>query len=185
MVFYHLRVGYRAGTGHSLPRCARGPQPSVPSPLPFRLSSECLWSWQSCGKYQNMQKKTKHTCTLNCTSTYVQKDLYDRLLFALRLEYEIFKQRYVQLLECLQCGQHNCMEERSVPDFISLKLCCWVLRPPTCPVSVFPVFSVSRTGSAFLLDTCTASHLPSLLLHVIQQDYYYSVIQLKNDKGGR
>lgn len=44
MVFYHLRVGYRAGTGHSLPRCARGPQPSVPSPLPFRLSSECLWS---------------------------------------------------------------------------------------------------------------------------------------------
>lgn len=90
MVFYHLRVGYRAGTGHSLPRCARGPQPSVPSPLPFRLSSECLWSWQSCGKYQNMQKKTKHTCTLNCTCTctYVQKDLYDRLLFALRLEYE-------------------------------------------------------------------------------------------------
>lgn len=95
MVFYHLRVGYRAGTGHSLPRRARGRQPSVPSPLPFHLSSECLWSWQSCGKYQNMQKWTKHTCTGNCTCTYVLKDLYDRLLFALSFENEQHKESHL------------------------------------------------------------------------------------------
>lgn len=85
-----------------------------------------------------------------------------------------FIQRYVKMLECLQLGQYDGMEGSSVPDFISLKFCCWVLRPPTCPVSVFPVFSESRTGSAFLLDTCTASHLPPLILHVIQQGYYYT-----------
>lgn len=188
MVFDHLRVGYRAGTGHSLPRRARGRQPSVPSPLPFHLSSECLWSWQSCGKYQNMQKWTKHTCTGNCTCTYVQKDLYDSLLFALSLENEQHTESH--LISMILVFNHwiyteICKDVRMFTTWsvwwYGRELCTrfhqlkvLLRRPPTCPVSVFPVFSESRTGSAFLLDTCTASHLPPLILHVIQQGYYYT-----------